>query len=188
MCMNLYYLIPSFLIVLLLLPVFVKVRASYNVLENMGAIGFFIFGTKITSLKFKISGLSIKIYKENNGKKFQRFKEEKIDFESEEAVFIENLIKDLKDKIRLKYLQVHYNLGVSDAFKTAMLCGYVNSFLLTVFTRIKCTKPTASFFLGDIPSFNQTVFQFAFGLKISITFFDVVYSLIKSAILTLKTE
>ena len=101
---------------------------------------------------------------------------------------MENLMKDVKDKVKLKYLQVHYNLGVSDAFKTAMLCGYVNLILLTVFTRIKCTKPTASFFLGDNPSFNQTVFQFAFALKISITFFDVAYSLVKSAILTMKSK
>jgi len=177
---SLYYLIPVFFIILFLLPIFVKVKATYNLIDNVGGAGFFIFGLKIVSLKFSLNAFGIKIYKDDEIKK------EKFDFESEEAVFMGNFLKQIKQKIHLKLLQIYYNIGLNDAFQTAMVCGYINLVIMIFFTRIKSIKPTASLFLGDNPSFNQSVFQFVFSLKISISLVDIVYSFLNSVILTLR--
>lgn len=177
---NLYYLISAFFIVLFLLPVFVKVRVAYNLFENNGVATIFLFGIKIISLKFLLYGFGIKIYKDNE------IKNKKIDFEGEEAIFVQNLIKQIKQKIHLKSLQIYYNIGIDDAFETAMICGYINLIVLIFFTRIKSLKPTASLFLRDNPAFNQSVFQMVFNLKISISLFDIAYSFLNSVILSLR--
>lgn len=177
--MNWYLLIPFFIIIIILLPVFIKVRSNYNLFENNGSVAFFIFEIKIISLKFSIDKFGIKIYKN------KKIKNEKIDFGGEEAVFVSDFIKQLKDKTHLKTLKVFYNIGFKDAFDTAMFCGFVNLLIELIFTRIKSIKPTATLFLGDNIAYNQNVFQLVCNFKISISLFDIVYSFLNSVILSL---
>ena len=126
---NLYYLIPFFLILICVMPVFVKIRGSYNVLKNRGAFALYIFGVKVKSYRFMLSHMSIKLYDEEDQK------EEDLDFESKEAILMKNLVGQVKEKTKVKLIEVNYNIGVGDAFQTAMLCGVVNALLLTFFTR-----------------------------------------------------
>ena len=177
---NFYYLIPLIIILLFVIPLFIKVRLSYNVLKNIGAMSVFLFGLKIIVMQFNITRRGIYLYESG--------KEEFVDFNTQtnEAIITENLIKQIKDKVKLKILKLYYNLGVEDAFSTAMICGVINSAILTFFTRIKCSKPTASLFLGDNPSYNEKVFEVSLYLKFSISLFDLVYSFVNSVMLTIK--
>ena len=179
---ELYYLIPLFFVLLFVLPVFISVKASYNVLKNRGAMGIFLFGKKIKSLRFALNGSSIKIYEDGE------VIEEEIEFNGEEAVLIEEIMKQIKKKVRIKSLQINYNIGLGDAFQTAMLCGAINFAVLTAFTRLKCGKPTVSLLICDNVAYNQTVFEFAISSKISISLIDLVYSFMNSVILTLRQK
>lgn len=179
---SLYYLIPLFVILVFIMPVFITLKASYNVFNNRGAVGVFLFGKKLKSFIFSFSGMSIKIYNDKG------IKEEDIDFESQEAVVVENLVGQIKDKTRLKLLQVNYNIGLGDAFQTAIFCGVVNFCILTFFTRLKSSKPTASMLVCDNIAYNQYVFESAVTLKFSISLFDIAYSFINSVILSLKKK
>lgn len=179
---NLYYLIPFFIILIFISPILFKLRFSYNVIDNFGAVGIFLFGIKIFSFKFDINLKGIKLYTDKG------IEEVGYNIKNQEAVLMEMFIKEIKDKTRLKMLQIHYNIGVGDAFQTAMICGVINAIILILFTRIKAVKPTASLFLGDNPAFNESTFQFAGSLKISISLIDIVYSFLNSVILTLKSK
>ena len=94
------------------------------------------------------------------------------------------LFNEIKDKTRLKEISVFYNLGVGDAFQSAMLGGNINVLLFSIMGVIKNAKPTASLGVYDTISYNREVCQFAIKAVMSISLFDVAYSLMRSVILT----
>ena len=178
--MNFYLLIPFFIILILFIPVKLEGRVSFNVLEKTGAFGIFIYGIKIEYEQFWLENRKIIT------KKADDLESHELNIESKEFLFLKMLAFEIKDKTRLKEFFVFYNLGVGDAFGSAMLGGAINSALLIFMTSIKNAKPTASLGVYDTISYNQRVCQFATRAKMSISLFDVVYSLIRSVILTKK--
>ena len=96
--------------------------------------------------------------------------------------------RDVVGAEELKEISIFYNLGVGDAFQSAMLGGLINCSLLSFLSSIKNQKPTASLGIYDTISYNKKVCQFAVKAVMSISLFDVVYSLLHSVILTKKKE
>ena len=178
--MNYYLLIPFFLIILFFLPIKLEARVSFNVLDFSGALGVFLYKKKLLHEQFWIKGKKI-ITKSDDA-----IETKEMDFQSSEVIFMETLLQEIKDKTRLKEISVFYNIGVKDAFLSAMRAGLVN-FAITIFlTNVKNQKPTASLSLNDTVSYNREVCQFAVKLIMSISLFDVVYSLLNAIILSKK--
>lgn len=175
---SLYFLIPAALILIFMCPIFMEVRGSYNVLKNQGALGIFFFGIHIKSLMFRFEGKDIRV------KEDDEIKEREFDFESNEGVFYTTLVKQIINKTKLKLISILYNIGFKDAFATAMMCGYLNTFLLILLSRVKSSKPTCSMLICDNPSYNSFIFELVMRIKFSISLFDLVYSLIVSLMLT----
>lgn len=176
--MNYYLLIPFFLIILFFLPIKLEARVSFNVLDFSGALGVFLYKKKLLHEQFWIKGKKI-ITKSDD-----EIETKEMDFQSSEVIFIETLTQEIKDKTRLKEISIFYNIGAKDAFLSSMLVGFVN-FAITIFlTNVKNQKPTASLSLNDTVSYNREVCQFAVKLIMSISLFDVVYSLINSIIIS----
>lgn len=176
----LYLLIPACLIVFFLIPIFFKVKASYNVFLNKGAMGFFVFGKNVKSFVFKVGIKGIRL--------FEEIKESEIDFFDNESLFAEKFMGVILKKIKIKHLQINYNIGLCDAFQTSMFCGVVNTSILTFFTKFKSKKPKTSLLICDNIAFNQFVFECAFIMNFSLSFFSFVYSLIKTSILIAKKK
>lgn len=179
--MNFYLLIPFFVILILFIPIKVHARFSFNLLDMSGALGLFLYKIKLTHQLIWLEHKKIFTMKDNE------IERKEFDFESKEAIFFQKLIGEIKDKVRLKELTVNYNLGVGDAFESAMIGGSINAVLLSVMSVIKNSKPTASLGVYDTISYNREVCQFALKTTMSITLFDIVYSLLVSVILTKKT-
>ena len=178
--MNLYLLIPFFLILIFFVPVKLEVRISFNVLEKMGAFGIFVFGLKVEYQQFWIEKKKIITKKENE------LESHELNAQSKEVIFFDMLSHEIKDKTKLKEFFVFYNLGVGDAFSSAMVGGTINAILLSIMTAIKNSKPTASMGVYDTISYNKKICQFALKSSLTISLFDVVYSLVRSVILTRK--
>lgn len=179
---SLYLLIPTFLILLLLTPVFIQAKATFNIQSKSGVLAIFIFRIKIIYYVYEIKGKTIVL------KNQKETKETQLSIDNNDLLFVEFLIKQIKDKTRLKELFVFYNLGAGDAFLSAMLGGLVNIAVLTFFTTLKSKKPTASLGIYDTISYNKTLFEVAVKTKISISLFDIAYSLFNSVILTWKAK
>lgn len=177
---SLYYLIPTFVILLFVFPVFVEVRASYNPIFNRGVVALFVLKKKIFYYIFSIKGRFIELQNE------EETKLQKLEFSSEKFAVLEQFMKEIKDKTKLKKLYVFYNIGVGDAFLNAMICGMINESLRQIFLRIKSKKPTASFCIYDTVSYNAQVCEVAVVGQASISFFDVAYSYLYSVIITKK--
>ena len=178
--MNYYLLIPLAIILLAFFPIQVEGRGSFNFIDMFGAFGVFIFNIKIEHQQFRIKKRKI-IGVDDDGKDDENF-----EFGQKELIFSKMLIGEIQDKTRPKELFVMYNLGLGDAFLTAMVAGVINTILTSFMVSIKNYKPTASLGICDTISYNRMVAQFAVTLKISISLFDIVYSFLRSVILTKK--
>lgn len=177
---SLYFLIPTVFILILMLPMFFEVKLSYNIFENSGVICVFFEKIKIKHYMFEIYKNSIRLKDEKT------INEKELSFSSPELVLIEEFSKQIKQKSRLKYLEVYYHLGVEDAYLTSIIAGFINSALLIFFTGLKNSRPTASLGVYDSVSFNKNVAEIAINFCVSLTLFDVVYSFLNSLILTKK--
>jgi len=161
--------------VILFIPIKLEGRFSFNLLEMSGALGFFLFKFKLTHEQIWFENKKIYFRKEDS------IESKELDFKSKEMIFIEMLIKEIKDKTRLQEISVVYNLGTGDAMTSALLGGQINVLLFAVMGLIKNAKPTASLGVYDTISYNREVCQFALKAVMSISLFDVVYSLLHSA-------
>ncbi len=177
---SLYFLIPTVIIILLVMPIFLEVRLSFNLLDKSGVFCIYLFRKKLQYFKFEIEGREIKLKDE------EETKEKQIDFDSPEIALYEEFSTQIKDKTRLRFIEVFYNVGLNDAFLTSMVCGIINIAVLIFFTSLKNKKPTASLQLYNTSSFNKKVANLATVINLSISLFDVVYSFIISVILSKK--
>lgn len=177
---TLYFLIPTVIIILLVMPIFLEVRLSFNLLDKSGVFCIYLFRKKLQYFKFEIDGREIKLKDE------EETKEKQIDFDSPEIALYEEFSTQIKDKTRLRFIEVFYNVGLNDAFLTSMVCGVINIAVLIFFTSLKNKKPTASLQLYNTSSFNKKVANLATVINLSISLFDVVYSFIISVILSKK--
>ena len=178
--MNYYLFIPFVIIIIFFLPIKMEARVSFNVLDFSGAFGVFFYKIKLTHQQFWIKGKKIITKKDNE------IETKEMDFQSEEVIFLETFMSQIKDKTRLRELSVFYNIGVKDAFLSAMLAGLVNFAITIIFTNIKNKKPTATLSLNDTVSYNRELCQFAVKAILSISLFDVAYSLLSTIVISKK--
>lgn len=174
---SLYFLIPMSVIIVLLFPLKFQVRLTFNLESLSGVICLYIFKIKIKYYHYQIKGKNIILKNE----KETRMKE--VEFDEKQLIIAETFRRQVKNKSRLKELFIFYNLGVGDAFTSAMLGGAINTAFTIMFTTIKNKRPTASMGIYDTISYNREIFEIAGKGSISISLFDVVYSLVMSVIL-----
>ncbi len=175
---SLFYLIPAFFILLVAFPIFFEVRLAYNPMFNRGVVALFVFKKKVLYYIFSFHGGYIELQNE------KETKTQKLQFQSEQFAVMEEFGRQIKDKIKLKKFYVFYNIGVGDAFLSALVCGLINQILTYSFLFLKSKKPTASFCVYDTASYNKEMFEAVAVVQVSISFFDVVYSFIYSVIIT----
>lgn len=174
---SLLLIIPAFIIILLIFPIFVEARLSFNPILNRGVVALFIFKKKVIYYYIEFHGKYITL------KNDTETKQEEIMFDSPQFAIIEEFIKQMKDKVRLKHLFIYYNIGLGDAFRSALICSAFNQLINFFFINLKSRKPTASLCLYDTVSYNREIFEVAGRMKISISLFDLVYSFIYSSII-----
>ncbi len=177
----LYLLIPAFFIILFLTPLFLEVKLTLDVKTFSGVLSVFLFKIKVHHLIYSFEKNKLIVQGENEDDQGQEF-----DMSSREVVFYEQLVKEIFDKTRLKYLFVFYNIGLNDAYLSAMVAGAINTALLIFFTTLKNSKPTASFGVYDTVSYNRELCEFAVKTKVSVTLFDMIYSLLYAYITSIR--
>lgn len=168
---SLLYILPALFILLMVLPIFVEVRVSFNPLYNRGVVAIFVLKKKLLSYIVSIHGKYIILRNETETKV------QKIQFAGEDFEVIEKFGSEVVDKVKLKKLYVFYNIGTGDAFSSALLCGEINQICIHLFHFIKSHKPTASLCFFDTVSYNKEMSEVAVRTEMSISLFDIAYSL-----------
>lgn len=108
--MNYYLLIPFVIILIAFIPIKLQIKLSFNVLDFSGAFGIFLFKKEVEHQQFWIKGKKILTKKEDE------IESKEIEFDSQEVIFLETLMEQIKDKTRLRELFIIYNIGFNDAF------------------------------------------------------------------------
>lgn len=151
-----------------------KVYVTYNFLENLGHVVFKFFVFKVLKISFSLTTQEIII----KGKKKTKF----ITFESSDPnlKFFQNLSLQIKDKLRVKEINLVAKIGLFEAQQTALLCGALNVMFKTFSSYVKNIKPTASVYAGAYAFFKQKVLEVSFYGKMSLSVFDFLYVLLFS--------
>lgn len=176
--MNYYLFIPFALIVIFMIPIKAKLHFSCNLLEKSGAFSIFLFNFKLMHNQFWVKGKKILLQDEKKSNSVE------IGFDSKEVIFLKVFSNVIRRKTRLKSFFLFYNIGINDAFSSAMLGGAINLLAQIFFTNLKNTRPTASMAVYDTISYNRDVLEFALKSGVTISLFDGVYSFVISLIIT----
>lgn len=177
---SLYYLIPALFVLVLVFPMIIEVRLSYNLIDNKGVVALFFLKKQLFYYIISFHGTNIRL--ENK----KQTKIQNLKFSDPKFAIVEKFVEQIKDKIKLKKVYAFYNIGIGDAFQSALLCGLINQILIHFFLYLKNQKPTASLCVYDTISYNIEMFEVACRVEISISIFDVAYSYLNSVILINK--
>ena len=180
---SLFLLIPLFFIVIILVPISLKIRLSYNVEKNRGVSSIYIGPIKIFLFIFKIKGKAIIV------KTKKKRREIDIDFSDKQMRFIEEFTKQIEQKIRIKKFYIMGRIGLFSADKNAIIVSFISIISKIFLSILKTKKSYAQNLKAEFyPAFNQDVFQLSGFGKISISIFDILYSLIMSTVIIRRSE
>lgn len=179
---NIWLVIVVFFLVLLIIPIVIKIYASYNLLDNLGVISIYIFFIKIVAYKVRYQDKQIIVFSQKNAKDIP------IQISEKKLRFIEQLSSQLKDKIIIRNIMFISRIGVNDACNTALLTGLVSSVVGTIIGLIKNKKHSAKFELINLPEYNGKVFTISTTIKCHITIFDILYALFISLLIVQRSE
>ncbi len=171
---SLYLIILAFIIVILLVPIPFVVKTTFSPYQNFGVLAFKFFNLKFKVSTFSVNGFGLVV----TTKKGVEYQEIDITIEKRQIIYVQNLLNQLKDKIKIKQMYYISRIGTGNALKTAMTIGTLNQLFYSLFSFLKNEKQTASLTVNSIPEWKNKVFNMAMGFKFSISIYDILFCLI----------
>lgn len=179
---SLYWIILIVFILLIIFPMTINIKISYDPYKNKGVFGFQLFNLKVAFASFKFKGLGIEI-------KTREKKPKEVEFEAsrKDVIYAQRLIAQFRDKLKVKSMVLTCKVGQDDAFRSAMLSGVINSVAYGLFAFVKNFKQTGSLSVRTKTEFNKKILKFKLNFKLSICLLDFVYCLLFAFINTRRT-
>ncbi len=179
---SLWLLIPLFLFIIITIPIIIESRFSYNFEENVGFFSIKLWLFTLATISIKIKGKYLIIRTKNDAKQVE------ISLIGPEIKLLEQLTVQIKDKIKVKKLEFHSNIGNGDAFETALLSSMFSIIIGIVWGYIKNQKDTASIIINSYPNYAEKNFLISLLARVSISIFDLIYSFIMASIILKKSD
>ena len=179
---SLWLLIPLFLFIIITIPIIIESRFSYNFEENVGFFSIKLWFFTLATISIKIKGKYLIIRTNNDAKQVE------ISLIGPEIKLLEQLTVQIKDKIKVKKLEFHSNIGNGDAFETALLSSMFSIIIGIVWGYIKNQKDTASIIINSYPNYAEKNFLISLLARVSISIFDLIYSFIMASIILKKSD
>jgi len=164
-----------FIIFLLIIPIPIKVDVKFNVLRFSGDLEIAIF--KIIKNKFHVRFRGQYVYITKNDKT----RREKITSKNFNIAFVMQMVRQLYFRMILKHLSfVSVGGYYNDAMVTALGCGVIDIISKCLYAKILHNKKSAHIFIQNEGKYNHDCLNFKIEAKISISIFDILYSVINS--------
>lgn len=179
---SLYLLIFVFFIIIIVFPFSFNLEVAYNLDINDGYLFFKIWRITLKRLQFKRKGRDIIL--------IEQYKNEDLEIEinEDQLRFWKVFLNEIKNKIKLRKIDVTSETGMGDPFKSSLFSGVYSSALMVLFVRLKNTQPTASFVLDNKVNFFDFSFKIKTFLRFSISIFDIIYSFILAILKSKKDK
>ncbi len=177
---SLWLLIVLFLLILLIIPLFFRIYLSFDPLNNEGMVVIKLFFINIVYFSFQltINGIIIRTKKERKQLEYK--------FSDPKIKFYELLTLQLKQKVKLKYINIYSKIGTGDAYHSAMLSGLINIIYHIFSSYLKNLKYSTSISVNSQTLFNEKVIKLKFYCNASICLFDILYCFFTSLFLNKK--
>ena len=170
--MSFFYAIILALLIVCVSQLTLKLKVLFNIKNNTGKLQLKFVGIRIFDFDISIKSQCLKLVSKSGKTKYlpielnQQSLQEYADFQS-----------ILFKKTYFKTLAIYFNFGVkSNAFVSAMICGYVDVICKMLYAIFKTKKSEVQAKLKVYPSFKNDVIKFGFKAKISLSIYDLIWS------------
>ncbi|MCL2540581.1 MAG: hypothetical protein FWE53_04115 [Firmicutes bacterium] len=176
--MDLWLIILSFVLALLLIvlvtPIFVRIKAFVNVLGNIGIVSLRLYGLRLFEVRLKFCKAGLVLIKPDGTERL-------IKMTGNTGML--KLVSELFKQIRISKAVVFSTAGIrNSAHDTALLCGYLISVINTALAVLMNSKTTHAVSKTE-PVFNKDELTFAFDVKLSTNILRLL-----AAVLTAKVK
>lgn len=179
---SIYLLIPLFLLLVFTIPLIINIRLSFNLKNYTGIVSIYLFKIKIILVIFRLKGHNVIVHKKS------KKSESEFELSDKQKRFFEQFIFQIKDKVNIKTLVSFTRIGTQDALVTSIYNGLINSLFAMIFGYVKNLKPYAKIDVVSYPAFNRELFLITLCGKISISFFDILYSFFMASMIEKRRE
>ena len=163
------------LIFLLIIPIPIKFNILFNILKLSGEIQVDIFKFINYKIKVKFKGQYVYVTKKNKTYR------EKLSAKNFNVAFVLQMIKQLYFRLVLdRLIFISENGYYNDAMVTALSTGVVDVVTKCVYAKILHNKKSAHILINNEAKYNKDCLNFKIEGKISISIFDILYSIINS--------
>lgn len=173
--MNFLLILLIILLVIFVLQFDLKVKFNYNLISNTGKLTVKLFGLTIIRYYLTFKKGCIEVI----SKRTQKF----IPFEFTRESFdeVSKLDDFIFSKIFFKRVSIFINVGIeNDAYKTAIISGFLNTFLTNLLIYLKNAKNEVLERIHIYNDFNKTNFNFSLKCKISISIIDFIWCIVEN--------
>ncbi len=157
-----------------------NIGLSYDLNLNDGDFFVKLWGMNLVRGGLKRRGRKIYLIRDKNNKKLE------IEINEEKLKFLKTLFIEIKNKIKIREIRVNSETGIVNPFYTAYFSSIFSSIILGIFASLKNSQPTASFELKNETNFYDNIFNLKSYYKLSISIFDVIYSIFVALLTTKK--
>jgi hypothetical protein len=177
---SLYLLIVVFFIILIIFPLTFDIKISYDVVENNGDLSAYLWFIPIKVARLKREGKTIILIEQHKNEELE------VEIAEPQLRFLKFFYNQLRNKIKIRTLNIDSHFGIGDPFKSAMFSSALSSIILGLLARLKMKQPTASLNLDNKTDFYDNRFAVALHTRFALSIFDVVYSFLNSLLITTK--
>ncbi len=177
---SLYLLFLVAVIVFITFPFTFKMDFFYNLNLNRGTFSIKVWFITLKKADLKRRGKDIILIEKRKNEDFE------IEIGEEQLRFLKTFFNEVKNKFKIRKIYVDSVTGADSPFYSAIFSSVYSAFILGLFSRLKTKQPTAAFGLNNNTDFFEFVFKIKINTRISISIFDVLYSLLISLLKSKK--
>jgi len=167
---SLELLIVLSIFLILIFPLFIKYYISYSPLQNSGMVVIKLWFVYISYFSFQLKTNSIIIRNKKKRKQIE------YKFNDPMIIFYEHFYNELKQKIKIKHINIYSEIGTGDAFHSTIFSSFVNIFYKIISAYVKNLQYSSSIVVNTKTSFNKKALLTSLYVKASISLFDIFFS------------
>lgn len=170
-----WQIIVLIIVFLLIIPIAIKFRLEFNILNLSGVVKLQFFKIFNFKLRVRFRGQYVYITKNNHSRR------EKLTSKNFNVAFVMQLVRQLYFRLVLANLHFSSNVGYyNDAMITAIGSGIFDITSKCLYSRILHNKKSAHIFILNEAKYNQDCLNFKIDGDFSISIFDILYSIVNT--------
>ncbi len=163
------------IIFLLIIPISIKVKLSFNILRLSGSVSITLFNIINFKLRVSFRGQYVYITRKNKTRR------EKLSSQNFNIALVIQLIRQLYFRTIINQLNFVSQSGYyNDAMITALESSIIDILSKSLYARILHNKKSAHIFIQNEAKYNQDCLNIKIETRVNISLFDIIYSVINS--------